>query len=346
MKKLTKKLVAFFAVLVLALTPLALVGCGDNGLSLSQINELVSKSAKSFYSNHKDTENYSAITYHWVKTETEKLNEVVEYKEHTDDEEFISGTFERKTVDTEETTLAIKKEGNHLVAEMTTVYTETRQYKEADAQNLLVDVNYLSVETNHYRMFHYTEESETQNILIFEKNRVIDGENIPGEVVKWYGSKANMDDYDEFVQEYLIGNTNKNVANNFFDFTELLLFYQAVISAEQNGNQTKINAGYNIVGVDNNTWSIVTTAVNQNTYFKDGKIWKADVYTKVVSENLTQENSVTFDYVESANVNMTVPTDFTGYTETDNVWTNGGEYSFGTTLNNTLPTVGIFQYLK
>ena len=39
---------------------------------------------------------------------------------------------------------------------------------------------------------------------------------------------------------------------------------------------------------------------------------------------------------------MTVPTDFTGYTETNNVWSGGGEYSFGTTLENELPEVGIF----
>lgn len=320
-------------------------------MTTAQINQVFKTAATDFYATHKKTENYSAITYHFVETEKSSVMEKLNYKANSLDEEYTEGTFEQKTNSTTESTLAIKKEGEHLVAELNVVITTTEIGKDVAVEDeTLVPFNNTTVETKKYRMFHYTEESEQKNILVYNYNKTFNGQEVPEEEVKAYARKKvyfseefSMENYDEFVDETLIDITNGKIANLFFEYVEAILFYDSILNIEQNDNQVKFSFGYNIVSVDSDNWGVADISSSMSSYFKNGKIWKAECSTVHTFETGSMERTVNFDYTNDAYVDMQIPADLSDYLNDGDIWNNNGNLdgSLRAALYD-LPSIAIF----
>ena len=347
-----KKILSFMLAFVCIITcGFCLTACANGDMTAEQMNAVFKTAANNFYANHKETATYSAITYHWVETESNKNNEVLEYKANANDVDFVTGTFEQSSVTTTETTVAIKKEGEHLVAEANIVITTTETGTEVDAEfDTLAPYSDVTVETKCYRMFHYVEDAEQKNILVYNYDKTVNGEAVPEEQVKQYAKKHvdfseeySMEKYDEFVNETLIQITNEKIANHFFEYAEAMLFYDSMTTLEQNGNQVKLSLGYNLVSVDEENWGVVDINSFMSSYFKDGKIWKAECKTTHTFENGTNERTVAFDYTNEATVNMQVPEDLATYDINGELWANN--YNPDGSLRATLyylPAIAIF----
>ncbi len=315
-----KKILSFVLAFVFVLAGgFVFSACGDDGITLEEAGKLIAQAAHTFYDAHRSTEDYSAITYHFVENETSKQNETLEYKATAEAEQTTTGTFEHKFVTTKETTLAIKKEGEHLVAQMDIVNTEVETGNAVHEQNeTLVAVNNTTVTTISYRLFHYMNGETQNNILLYTKSQTLNGQNVANETQKMYSSKSNMNDYDSFVESNLIKYTNLFMKYNFFSFSgEIMMVYDSLVSVEKDGNQVKINFGYTTNQIDSDDWQVVDVVSNQQAYFKDGKVWKTDSNIKQTSENFSMEVSTTFDYTETAIVDTTLPEDLAeaGYGE-------------------------------
>ena len=253
-----------------------------------------------------------------------------EYKANPEDEELTTGTFEYTINSKAEKTLAIKKEGEHLVAEMTVVITTTETGTDVDEEDgHLIEINDTTVETKNYRMFHYTEDLEQKNILVYNYNKTLNGEDVPGAQVKQYAKKTvyfaeeySMEEYDKFVNQSLIHITNEKIADCFFNYAEAILFYSSMVTAEQNGNETNITIGYNIVSINEENWGVADICSYMTSSFKDGKIWKAECSAVHTFETGSMERKVTFDYTNGATVNIQVPEDLATYTNNGDIWTN------------------------
>lgn len=347
-----KKILSFMIAFACFITcGLCLTACGNSNITAEQMNAVFKKAANNYYANHKETETYEATTYHWVEVENSKNNEELEYKANTNDVDFVTGTFEQNSVTTTETTLAIKKEGEHLVAELNIVITTTETGTEVDAEfHTLAPYSDTTVETKCYRMFHYVEDNEQKNILVYNYDKTVNGEAVPEEQVKQYAEKKvgypeeySMEKYDTFVKETLIYITNDKIANHFFEYGEAILFYDSMITIEQNGNQVKFSLGYNFVSVNGDDWGVVDINSHMSSYFKGGKIWKAECKTTHSFENKTMERTVAFDYTIGATVNMQVPENLATYDVADELWVNDSnpDGSFRAALYY-LPAIAIF----
>lgn len=323
-------------------------------MSMDQVNATLKSAATDFYSHHKETGNYSAITYHIVESEIIKTKDSFDYKENANDEELVAGTFDHETHTTKETTIAIKKVGDHLVAEVNAITTTIETGTTTDQDETLIPINDTIVETKVYRMLHYTEvvegEDQDRNILVYDYNKTINGEDVPEAQVRQYAKKTvdfseeySMEKYDKFVNESLIHITNEKITNYFFEYVEALIFYDSMVTTEQNGNQMKLTSGYNMISINNEDWGVVDITAYMNSCFKDGKIWKAGCNSSHIFENSSMERSITFDYTNEANVNMQVPEDLSVYTMNNEIWANGSnpDGSLRAELYN-LPNLAIF----
>ena len=313
MKKLSKILIAIAASLVIMVTPVVLVGCNKTeSMSVAQVNELVANSAKNFYSNHTETsENFAAITYHWNQNAVEKTMTPVEYKETAEATETVTRDYEFVSTSVTDYKVAVKKDGDNLVAQFTIDTTETsNEYGTNENQTLkTITETVHAVET--YRVVAYTEEETTKYVLIYEKSEQVDD----GEVtyVKQYQTLSNADALATQVN-VVLNNANKEIRNEFFRIAgEAIIYYSSLITAEKTGNDVKISLNLeNIVNVSS-SFTVTTMSNKANIYFTNNNISKADAYIAMKTEGMSRESTVTFDYSNAAEVNTSVNLD--GYTE-------------------------------
>ncbi|MBP5467146.1 MAG: hypothetical protein J6Y43_06270 [Clostridia bacterium] len=345
MKRTFKRMVAFFACFALALTPLALVGCGGDGtMTDAELNDLMANAAESFYSDHNTAENYSDTTFHWLETETNKETVKLTYKQSATDEQPIEGTFENRTEETIDTKVALKKSGDTVVAQVEIVNTTTEKSYDVKDDDTLDEINSTVITTKTYRLFTYLQDEETKNILLYVETEKIDDGEVQT-VAKKYGEKGDIAAYSEFIKNYMLRYTNKNIARTFFEYGEILLLYKAMIVSEKDGDEVKLSIGYdNLPDVDydeNYEYSVSRISSKTDIFYKDGKVWKAKNYMKHIGKTFYSENSLAFDCSASATVDTSIPdlTDYEGPTNT--VYSNNYDYSLQYVMEE-LPYGGLF----
>ena len=161
MKKLSEILVAIMASLVLVLTPVILVGCNKTeSMSVAQVNDLVANAATNFYSNHTrdGKEEFSAITYHWTQTSVNRENMPVEYKETAEAEDTVTRDLEFVTTINADYKVAVKKDGENLIAEYTITTTTTNNGYDTNADETLKTTTEKTTTVDVFRAVSYVED--------------------------------------------------------------------------------------------------------------------------------------------------------------------------------------------
>ena len=349
-----RKILSIFTAFVCVMTAcFCFSGCGTatGNITNSEVADILEVAANNFYSKHRNIENFSDITYHYAGEMTSMEKFELSYLEEPNDdpqeEDYVKGVFENKTVVTNDITIAIKKAGEHLVSEINIVKTTVHTSKELNLDETLNDIDDTTVETSKYRVLAYTEESEEKNILIYDYDKTENGEAVVGAQRRLYAEKKtyspdayNMEGYDNFATDYLIGSINSSVNETFFGFSEYLLYN--MISAEKDGDQLKCGVVFDYVTVIQSGWGIVRNSMSMEVLFNNGNIGSANMKSKAIADDHYHENVALVEYENSATVDMTVPEDLSAYTEDSAIWQgNIYEYTLTQVLSD-LPNISIF----
>lgn len=333
MKKLSKILVAIMASLVLVLTPVILVGCNKTEtMSSAQVNDLVANAATNFYSNHTrdGKEEFSAITYHWTQASVNRETRPFAYKETAEAEDTVTRDLEFVTTINADYKVAVKKDGENLVAEYTITTTTTNNGYDTNEDGTLKTTTEKTTTVAVFRAVSYVEDEVTKYVLIHESTTTVDGATIQSLPTKEYQTLATANALATEV-DALLKQANNNVEDEFFGISgEMLMLYSNFLLAEKTGNDVKITlAMENMTNVHN---FAVSRYTNKSTlYFTNNNISKAEAYTYQKSEGRLMESTITFDYANAAEVNTQV--NLTGYTAVTNLIVSNSNGAYKQAIN-------------
>lgn len=323
MNFIKKKLLAVFAVLVFALAPLAIAGCGEEGtMSVNEYQDFQIAAAQSFKEGHTDFETFRDITYHWTESVTEKEKVQVSYNQIAEGEDYTTGTFENKTVTNVETWLAVKKTNDSLVAKLTvnTTVVQTTHAQNAINNNQLGVFTDTTVTQEVYYVTPATLGTETLNVVAYYKSQIVNDEDAV--ITKKYEQVATADILTEKIQGYALQCANTTIVKNFFSYAEILMYpgYNGKLVKE--GNRVTLSGSYVFSEVNTNLdWG--KSEMSVKIVYENGKVLKSQIINKSTTEDASEDISYAFDYVNSASIEAL---DLDGYTSASGIINNYQNY--------------------
>lgn len=315
MNFIKKKLLAIFAVLVFALAPLAIAGCGEEGtMSFSEFQEFKIAAAESFKQGHTSFESFSDITYHWTQSSTVKQNVTFDYNQVAEGDNYTTGTFEDKSVMNADCYLAVKKTQDSLVAKLTfsTTVVETEHIVDGADNYQHKEVTTTTVTQEVYYVTQATLGTETLNVVSYYKSTKINDDDAV--ITKQYQQVDAVDGLS-YIEDYALANANKNIVQTFFGYDEMLMYpgYNGKIVKE--GNRVTFSGSYIFVAIDNELdWEKNDYSVK--CVFENGKVYKYNFAIKTAAEDSSVVSSNAFDYTNSANIEAL---DLDGYTTSSSI---------------------------
>lgn len=307
MKKITKKLIAIFAVFALTLAPLSFVGCGnDNTISDKELNEVIYAAANDIYSKHTEFETFEDITYHWTEHTVETTNVELDYKNAVADEETTQGTFVNRTETTAEYWVAIKKDAERLIAKYTMSKTTVATTNEVDLDEVLQTETETTLDSETVTLAPFTIGTETVYGSLYERSTKVGDEDAV--ITKNYYTYSNEDSFADKVRDKFINEINERVGDAFFMYGVYRAYYN-MGSATKDGN--KVVCGNDMQLSSAQYGNAVMYQVESRAYFVNRKIDSAKTTIKTKTETSTSLQEVKFDYTNSATIDV-VQGDVTG----------------------------------
>lgn len=314
-----RKLVAILTMLVLFLTPFALVGCGGGATTMSfqDYQALELSAAQSFKNEHTEYETFGDVTYLGAGSTTTKNSVMLHYNQSADDDDYIDGVFEDKTVENYEYSLAIKKIDGALVAKLTNNVTvvemenivdeeDNFQHKQLTTTTVTQEVFYITT---------VTEEENTLNVVAYYKSTKV---NDAAAVVTKNYETLNFAGLTDLIQNYALIYANARVARYFFEYAELLLYPGYYTTLTKTGNQVKYSYSYTYVDISANlSWG--KSEVAGTVLFENNKVSKAESSMTNISEDSSVVSTSSLTIVNSATVEAL---DLDGYVETEGTINN------------------------
>ena len=315
MKKTTKILFSILACFVFALSPLLFVGCGNSTLSKDEFNTIVEIAANDFLPSHRDVENFKDITYHYQRFTQNTTKETLHYKENATDTQYVDKTFTNKNEVSKAIDIAIKKDGNILIAEIT-INTITGGVEYSVNVDGTLKKFFPSIQQQEtYRIFSYVDDADTKYAITYTS-----AENGAEPDVKTYATKTEAN-YNAYILEELLNYTNEKIIGQFFGVQEMLLFYDNVINVEKDGKGTKVSLAVEMPAVNGETFECGKLSVKEALYFnKNNKIDSAESHNITKYETTSHRDDRNFWYENRAVVNTT--TSLNGYILDSDVWGN------------------------
>ena len=308
MKKFAKIMLAFVFCFMFALTPFAFVGCGEKDMTLDEFSDMTYAAAKNYYPTHRDVENFADVTYHFTVNTTNKLDVTLDYKNNAEDEEMVKGTFEDKTVTTEEYYIAIKKIGEDVLhAQLKVNVVTTITSNDVDENDLLTTTTTVTEDKTTYTLTTYTDADETYYGLFEETSHQVG--NADAVVTKKYETLANKVQLVNQVLDYVLDEVNDRMDGTFFGLEEMILVYSSAVNVKKDGNKTNISFGYNMTRTNNA--NIYRIGMNYEVKFADNKAVSARGEMNNVGETSSSYSVTTFDYANTATIDDVVLADYT-----------------------------------
>lgn len=312
-----RKLVAILAMLVLALTPIALAGCDNSAATMSfyDYQTLEISAAQSFKNEHTEYDTFRDVTYHWTESSTAKENINLYYNKVSEGDDYTYGVFENKTVENRECWLAVKKTDGSLVAKLTvnTNKVETNNAQDVSNNNQHGEFVTTTVTQEVFYITTATKETDTLNVVSHYKSiKVNDADAV---VTKKYEEVTDIAGLTPLIKSYALSYANTSVARNFFSYAELLLYPGYNTNLTKTGNQVKYSFGYNIAEIKTNlNWEKVEVA--GIVLYENNKVVKAEISNKQTTENTSEILNYSLTLTNSA---TTEALDLDGYTETEGI---------------------------
>ena len=302
MKKITKKLIAMFAVLVLALTPLALVGCDkDKAISDKELNDVVYAAANDMYSKHTEFETFEDITYHWTEHTIETETFELDYKNAATDEETTHGTFTDRTETNAQYYVAIKKTAERLLAKYSVTKTTVSTTNDVDADSVLQTETVTTLDRETVTLAPFTAGAETKYGSLYESSHKVGAADAV--VTKNYYTYSNTNTLATKVNDYFVKKANDLLEEAFF-YASIYRAYYNMGTATRDGNKVTVANTMNIVSTNSDYGSVMNYQVDAKAYFVNNKVDSAKMVGKSESATSTSWQEVSFDYANSATIEV------------------------------------------
>ena len=301
MKKLSKILVSMLTSFAFLCAPLFLVGCSGNSMSTEEVNEMLGKAADAYFDTHTEVATYTDTTYHWIKNTNQTGKITLNYNVNATDEEKVDGDFDTATTQSQDLTIAVKKFGENLICKMVYTSTVTNDGYELNTDDTAKHVVSTTRNTQTYRLYTYVVDSTVNYVLIGDiSNKVDDGEATVSKVKAVFD---NVSDYN-VVANYMLKQLNQAISISFFGINgEIITMYDGIVTTQKDGDQVTIGMKYeNVVNVDDTSFIVSKTSLDNKEVFENNKISKANSSKKSISKAGLSQTDYTFDIIYSATV--------------------------------------------